>query len=309
MQWPTFPEFVRLTLHDKDAYNQLVADYTPFSDLCFTTLHIWWNLDDRLSISLLNDNLIIDYQLPFDKKNSGFGLIGKHSVDSSMQTIFDHLQHKGQKPKLVHVPEFTIQTLKNPELLQIEEELDYHEYIVDSAALAHLESSDYARIRRKVNRFLREVEGRQLEIKSVDLSSLPVQDLLFHSVLSWQAKHPHANDLARTEDVAMKATLTHAATLETQNLCLYVDGVLQGMVLYHMSHDKQYYIINHLKVDYDIPFIFDYVTSQIALRAMEQHVPYLNMEMDLGIEGLRRHKQGLRPVTLLKKYKVTPAKP
>jgi hypothetical protein len=39
--------------------------------------------------------------------------------------------------------------------------------------------------------------------------------------------------------------------------------------------------------------------------AYEKKVPFLNVEMDLGIPGLRMHKTELRPVDFLRKYSVT----
>jgi hypothetical protein len=303
---PTFPQFVELTIDDKEKYNALVAEYPPFSDLAFTTLHIWWNLSSELAISSLNDNLIINYSLPFDRSSSGYSLIGKNILDDSIQTIFDYLRTYGKPTRLVHVPEFVIEKISHKENLNIEEEVDYHEYIMASQQLANLEGSTHSRIRRKVNRFLREVEGKKLEIKSLDLSSPEVKDLWRDSISHWQKKYPNANDPQDSEGQALEATLKHSSQLSTLNLCLFVDGELFGVILYHLSVDRKHFIINHFRVNYDIPFIFDYMTNQIAERAIKEAVPFINMEMDLGIEGLRQHKMGLRPVHFFKKFTITP---
>lgn len=302
---PTFPVFAKLTLDDKQKYNSLIAEYPPISDISFTSLHIWWNLDGKLSISSLNNNLVINYSLPFDKENSGYSLIGKNLVDESIQTILEHLRPGDQVARLVHVPEFVTTAIQHKERLHIEEEPDYNEYILDSKALASLEGSDHARTRRKVNRFLRELEDSRIEIKSLDLSLPEIREMLLKSVVEWNEKYPSENDPDLTEHQAIQTTLAHSVIFETKNLCFFVDEKLHGFVLYHQPIDKNYYIINHLKVDYGIPFIFDYVTNQLAIKALEQGVTFLNMEMDLGIEGLRMHKMGLRPVSFFKKYTIT----
>lgn len=306
--WPTFPEFVNLSLEDKNEYNKLVVEHSPFSDLSFTTLHIWWNLNEKLAISLLDGNLIIDYQNPYDEKNSGLCVIGKSNIYESIHTIFEYQKRRGDKVRLVHVPEFVLKKVEDTERekLNIEEEVDYNEYIVDSEALSSLTNSDLGRVRRKVKRFLREVEDRSIEIRSLDLTKSENREIVFASIAEWQKKYPKENDPEATENKAIITALTNCDVLEMCNICLFIDGELQGVTLFHVSHDKKYYIVNHLKVNYATPFIFDYMTHLLAAHAHKHSVPYLNMEMDLGIDGLRQHKMGLRPIEFFRKYIISP---
>lgn len=303
--YPVFPQFTKLTLEDKDKYNQLVADYPPFSDIAFSTLHIWWDLDGQLSFAVLNGNLVLKYNLPFSPKDSGISLVGTHEVDNSLNTIFAYLQSHSMPAKLQHVPEFVVEKITDKSGLAIEEEPTWNEYIMDSRALANLGQSHHGRIRRKVARFLREIENREATLMSLDLTSEDAKKLLFDSVLTWDEKYPRHNDPNREEKLALERTLRHSLALDTQNLCLFIDGKLQGVVLYHLTVDRKHYIINHLRVDYEVPFVFDFMTQQIAKKALENNVPYLNMEMDLGIEGLRNHKMSLRPLGFFKKYTVS----
>jgi uncharacterized protein len=303
---PQFPNFRKLTLDDREAYSELIAEYTPFSDISFTTLHVWWNLDDKLFFSVLNGNLVLNYSQPFDKASAGLSVIGHHKVNQTVEELFDYLKQNNRAPKLVHVPEFVVEELTNRDGLDISEEHDMNEYIMDAVALASLETRELGRIRRKVNRFLREVEDRELEIKQLDLGHLDNRDLIYNSVLAWQRKYPNANDPKATENRALESSLRHHEALGIENLCVFVDGNLQAVVLYHQTHDKKYFVLNHLKVDYELPFIFDFTTNEIAKLAAKHSVPYLNMEMDLGIEGLRNHKMGLRPVHFLRKFTIRP---
>ena len=127
---------------------------------------------------------------------------------------------------------------------------------------------------------------------------------LTDSILAWNKKFPRANDPEYTEGQAIDRTLSSALALDTRNLCLFLDGELQAVLLFHEAIDGKHYIINHLKVDYTIPFIFDFMTCQIAKLAMDNSIPFLNIEMDLGIESLRQHKMGLRPAGFFKKYSI-----
>jgi len=302
--YPTFPNFKKLTLEDRLQYERLVEAYTPFSDMSFTTLHIWWSLDDKLYFAVLNQNLVLNYSQPFDQENTGLSLLGHHKVDQSLEQLFDYLKLHGRRPRLVHVPEFVIEKIKDRAPYRISEETDMHEYIIDATACAALEGRDFGRIRRKVTRFLREVEGHDLELKELALETEAARRMVLKSVTEWQKKFPKANDPGRTEYDAISSALTHNQALGIKNLALFIDGELHGVALFHRSHDREYYILNHLKVDYTYPFIFDYLTNQVAKTAAENGAAYLNMEMDLGIEGLRQHKLGLRPVGFFKKYTI-----
>jgi hypothetical protein len=303
--FPDFPEFIPLNLELKEAYNQLVDSLPPYSDISFATLQIWWNLSEQLSVSLLNQNLVIDYHQPFDAEQSGLALVGTNDVDASIAVIFDHLRQTGKKVQLVHVPEFVVDEIKNREILDITEEFDYNEYILDSSALATLEGHDYQLLRKKTKRFIREVGERQLEITALDLSLAEVQDQLFQSIAAWEQNAPN-NDPEHTEHLALKKTLSHAASLDIKNLALYIDKTLHGIMIYHQPLGKEYYVLHHLKVNYETPYISDYIHHEMAKRATKHNVPRLNIEMDLGVENLKKHKMTLRPMTFLRKYTLQP---
>lgn len=303
----TFPEFTKLTFENREDYERMVRDYPPFSDISFVTLQIWWNLENQLSVAELNGNLVIHYYLPFDPENSGYSLIGKDKLEESANTIFAYLREQHEPVKLVHVPEFVVSQMDHGRNIQFEEEIDYNEYILDSRALASLEDAAHGRTRRKVNRFKREVGERNVEIRELDLSSEEVQNELFEAVIAWEQVHSSENDPDHTEHQAIKKTLTHAKHLDIRHIGLYVDDKLHAVVLYHRPEGSDHFIIHHLKVDYSIPYIFDYMTHHIADKAAKEDVNFLNMEMDLGIERLRQHKMGLRPVDFFRKYTVSPA--
>ena len=304
---PSFPEFLPLTIELKEPYNQAVSSFTPYSDISFATLQTWWNVSEQLSVSLLNQNLVINYSLFHDLDNSGLSLIGRHEIDLSIDQIFDFLKQSGQASRLVHVPEFTAKAIKNPGKYAISEELDYNEYILDSDALAKLEGPEYQTLRKKIKRFGRHVGDKQLEIKSLDLTLAEVQDELFKAMAEWENKNKPRNDPANTEQQALKKALGQASELDLRNLALYIDKQLHGIVIYHQPLGKEYYVLSHLKANYQTPYISDYLHHAVAKQAQANNVTRLNIEMDLGIENLRQHKMTLRPVEFFRKYTIKPA--
>lgn len=305
---PVFPEFKKLTLDDKDFYEEMVAEFPPFSDIAFATLQIWWNLEDQLEISSINGNLIISYSLHFDEDNSGYSIIGKNEIDKSIEQIFNELKKNNRRPRLVHVPEFVVAEMKHREKWDVVEETDYNEYIIESKHLFSLEGSSHKMTRKRVRRFWDAMQDNEVEIRELDLADPKVKKELFEAVLEWEKTKTTNNDPDQTEKDAINRTITHAEKLGIRHIGVYIDGELKGIQLYRLSHDNNYYVLHHQKVDYSVPYIMDYLTHHVADKAVKEDIEFINMEMDLGIEGLRRHKMELRPVNFFKKYTITPVK-
>lgn len=300
----TFPQFTSLTLNDKDLYTELVKDFPPVSDLSFSTLMIWWNFQNSAAISRLDNNLLINYELPGDKANSGLSLIGTSDIDVSLCAVFARQQADGQLQRLVHVPQFVVDQIENPDNFIITNERDYDEYIVPVSQLYPLDNLNH-NMRRKVKKFLVATEGTKVEVKSLDLASKASQELLLGASRKWWHTTGH-NDKEGNERVAMKIAVENAEMLEMHNVCLFINNELHGFLMYQISHDKQYAIMNHLKVSYQYPRIFEFLTYEGAGEVAKQGIPFANFEMDLGIEGLRTHKLELKPTSFFKKYTITP---
>jgi hypothetical protein len=58
---------------------------------------------------------------------------------------------------------------------------------------------------------------------------------------------------------------------------------------------------NFLKVDYSVRNIFRYTVYQLAIKLRQDGIKEINIEQDLGIEGLRSFKKHLSPLRMLEK--------
>jgi uncharacterized protein len=299
-----FPALSTVNLSDRQRYESLMYGFPPISDLSFTTLMIWWNFNDSLKVAELNGNLVVSYYLPGDEKNSGLALVGRNKVDESIVTVLSELESQGQEPRLVHVPEFVVRCLRDPSLFQIAEERDYNEYIISSNSLYPLENTDH-NTRRKIKKFISVVGEDAVEVKQLDLTLSENQKLLLDSAAKWRATYGARNDGDGVEMSILPTSIRGAKALGMENVCLYVNGELQGFAVFQLSYDKQYVILNHVKAKPDVPRIFDYMTYLVFKWAVDNKIPYINLEMDLGIPGLRQHKSELKPVSFFKKYQIT----
>ncbi len=300
-----FPEFTQLSVAHREAYNLRVAQYPPVSDILFATLMIWWNFAQDMCIAELNGNLVISYHLPTDEQNSGLGLIGTQRTAESVEAIFAWQCQMGQIPRLVHVPDFTVRTLQTQAQFNLVEERNYNEYIVPVKSLFPLEAANHD-FRRKIKKFLSEAGENNVVLVCLDLSDSANQQHLMNSAEDWWSEFGSANDQLRSERQALRISIGQAKALDIRDLCLYVNGKLEGFVLYQLTQDGNYIILNHIKVRYAIPRIFDFLTYAMARLAVESGVTYLNLEMDLGVPGLRTHKSEFRALEFFRKYTITP---
>src|SRR5438132_2341305 len=68
----------------------------------------------------------------------------------------------------------------------------------------------YTTLFRSVQRFMREVEERQVDIRELDLTSETVREDLFQAVLRWEAEHPSTKDRKSTRLNSSHTVISYA---------------------------------------------------------------------------------------------------
>lgn len=298
----TFPEFSKPTIADKDAYNELIKDYPPYVDLTFAMLMTWWNILDSLAIANLNDNLVISYWLPGDEKHSGLGLIGTNKIDESAQIIFDHQRRQGETPRLVHVPEFVIQRMRHPELFKCTEEREYHENVLDLDKLA----AQFKQENLQKDEAAAGILAKKLEVKEPDLTRASTRHELLETTMRWYG-HGAVNYALELIDQVLPVIITQGAELGIRALVLYIDGRLQGYILYQTPHDKRYAIVDFLQMNAAAKGLFEILVFKFAEWFASTGVRYVNLDADLGLSFLRQMRLGLGDIEFLRKFTVEPA--
>lgn len=296
-----FPEFSTLDLDDREKYESYTRHLPPVSDISFITLMIWWR--KHLKVSQLNGNLVLHYEQD-NEADLGLCLVGVNEIDQSLAEIFGYLRATNKPLKMIHVPEFVVGGIRDTAKYKIEEEHNYHEYIVPITHLYPLKTAQISQ-RYKINRFSRDQLPVRVEVKTLDLGDREQQDALLVAASRWHETFGSPNDTDNYEQQALEVSIRNATKLGLDNVCLYLDGELSGFVINQLSHDKKYIIGNHMKFRRDIPRIVNFLQYLSAEHSHQLGATFINFEMDLGIPGLRRHKQDLHPVDYFKKFSVT----
>lgn len=301
----TFPEFSKLTLADRGAYNALVDHYPPVSNIQFTTLMLWWNVLDGLAVSRLNDNLVISYWLPGAENWSGLSIVGENLLDESICTVFDYLKEKGEEPRLVHVPEFELSSLQHPQLFRFDGERDMDEYVL-SLSRFYPQTHMVGFRRSHIRKFLSQVDENDITVRSIDLTSKSNQRMLLNSIATWPSKGT-LNDLTQLSDDVLHRSILDAEAYGIENACLFIRNKLHAYILYHLPADKRYVIFCHAKFSYAMPHLFDYAVYAFSRWLAEQGATYINLDLDYNVPMLRMIKLALGPENFFRCYTVRPS--
>lgn len=303
----TFPEFSKLKFADRKHYESLISNYPPISDISFPMLMVWWNWLDSCAISTLNGNLVISYWFPGEERYSGLSILGTNKIDESICAIFDYLREQGKPVRLVHVPEFVLSHIQYPELFTPKGERAFDELLLSVSKFYPLSQAPLFR-RRRVRRFLADIDESRIVVKTLDLSMDINQQQLLTAAATWEKKGGvRLNHIAKNESEAMRTSITHADIAGIDNLCLFIDGELHGFSLHQLPHDRRYVTGLHVRTSPELPHTFDYMMYAFARWLADQGVAYINLKYDLGILSVRMFKLTLGPVGYFKKYSIYPA--
>ncbi len=300
-----FPEFSKLTINDREKYESVAKDLPPLSDLGFPTLMFWWNSLDACAVSELNGNLVISYWMPGMEDVSGLSLVGSSDVEQSICEIFDWQASQGARPMITHVPEFVISRVEHPDMFLCTPEREFDEYIYRISDFYPLANIDVVR-RKRLGAFLRATTGKSVTIRSINLTEPDNVRTLLDAVDSWRQTDRLNESVAMERDSIRVAIKDHAA-LGIRNLCIFVDGELQGFCLYYVSADGKYAVITNGRANTLYVGTFEYGFCMFAGVFQEDGMDFINMESDLGSQYMRSLKLALGPADYFRKYKLEPA--
>lgn len=300
----TFPKFSKLTLEDRDVWEDLVADYPPISDISFPAMMTWWNSLGAIRVSQLNDNLILSYWMPGDEKNSGLSIVGTKKVDETICSIFDYLKERGEEPRLVHVPEFVLQNVQFPEMYACKGERAYDECILQVKKFAVVENIPLLS-RRRIRRFLINHGEEGFSVKQLDLSQSQNKQALLDAHERWKNMSPF-NKLNQAAEEAMYEYIHKADKIGVENLCFYFNGQLHAYILFSWPASNKYALTTFGAFSFERPGLFEFAGHKFAQWFDEQGVEYLNIDIDWGNIAYRSLQLMLGPSHFFRKYTIKP---
>ena len=180
----------------------------------------------------------------------------------------------------------------------IEERRDLYEYIYNVTDLAYLKGSKYYNKRNEVSSFLRKYEGH------LDIRKISSDDIGNIKTLSkaWLGNDDNRmeNVQLQIENQALNIVFDNYEELGIIGLVIYVDKDLAGFIVGIKLNDK-YVDAMIEKGNVNYKGVYKVLNKEFSRICCEEQ-EYVNLEEDLGVEGLRNMKLLYHPSHYIKKF-------
>jgi hypothetical protein len=302
---PEFPLFRSVKLSDRLSYEEFYKSFEPYSDFCFNNLWVWFNQLGQLAFSEHNGNLVIRLINPFNNNEEQYSVLGINHCEQTFKVVFEWQRQKGIKQQLTMVPQAVLSSalkISKP-FFDYTEDPDNRDYIYDVETTYESKGGKYEKYRHALSYFSNYYSEPQF--MEIDLKDYKQRILLINRLHTWDTTY-RQSDQARIEGAAIDRYLFFADDLPVKCLGMFMDGALESFALYQLLPQKNFAAVNHLKANNAFNYIFDITFSQLIKIFHQTGIRFVSLEQDLGLPGLRTHKERLRPSQYLYRYTVKP---
>jgi hypothetical protein len=291
-----FPNFSKLDLSVQAEVHAFTQQFEPYSDFNFTSLFLW-NTDGGTALSFLNDNLVIRLA-DYTSGEQIHSLLGNTKMDETLKIL---LEIAG---KVSMVPEVTVNSILDRSSFAINEDRDNFDYVYKVSDLAGLTGGQFKKKRNKVNVFVKEQTGQELQL-SVDHSiTLNQRKEIEELDKIWAQKTNQSMGDIGPDRIALETMLDNFEALNLVLVCLRANGILKAFSVNEVIGDG--YGICHFEKSLETyhAHIATFLVKEVAIKLQEIGCKFVNWEQDLGLEGLRHSKSSYHPAKYLKKYEL-----
>ena len=227
-------------------------------------------------------------------------------IRSAIQNVIDDAHEHNMRVRF----ETLTESAKNlvcelfPGKFTAEANRDYSEYFYRTEELINLPGHTFESKRREIRKFFKDYEGRyevlRISPEHIDM----IRD--FHK--KWiEGKTHSVHDISYQQGLvndkdSLQLELNHFFELGLDGIVIFIDGVLCGYVFGVPLNNECFDGIAE-KGNADIPHIYKVILYEF-LRNCCSGYKYLNMEEDLGVEGIRNMKMMYKPEFLTDKFLV-----
>lgn len=294
---PKFPEFRKLVADHKETIEAYTRIFPPYSDYTFPSL--WsWNIHEQIELSDLNGNLVVRFT-DYVTNEKFLSFLGNKEVIKTLEALFaliecapDHLSY------LKLIPEHNLHGIHLSNGFEAVEDADNHDYIYRIIDLASLKRPRYHRHRNQISQFLKKYVW---QIIPLDLSRNETWAEIEKVCEVWKRQKLQRNNNVQNDTNALSRLGDIALRTRLMGVGICVDGKLVGFSTFEFNHEAFATGLFEL-ADMTYSGIYPHLRKQAAIRLVESGCKWLNLQQDLGIEGLRNYKTWCYPDFFLKKF-------
>jgi hypothetical protein len=224
--------------------------------------------------------------------------VGKLPAEEALQIVADYCRDNNLPLRFSAVPEDRIRDFHSLGACNIEELVDWADYLYNAEDLATLQGNKYSKKRNHVNRFIADYP---------DFTFSPLTPDLIEPVKQFYHRMSADSDA----ETALEERRQVFEVLDRYNRYPFEGAVLatpeEGIVAFTIGEvigDTLYVHIE--KMNHHINGAGETINKLFAEKMRRLHnVSYINREEDVGDPGLRKAKLSYHPAIILKKYNLT----
>lgn len=220
-------------------------------------------------------------------------------MEAWLAACLEYFKSQGLPPRFERLPESVIKALPERRDLKVVFDRDNSDYVYATKNMIRLSGNRYHTPKNHINRFSKH-HVWEYQPLTADLISecLRVQE---EWCLSKNCSESHG---LINEDRAINEALTHFGQLKYQGGVIRVGGKVEAFTLGELLNPET--VVIHIeKANPDLPGLNPLIQQQFLLHTWS-HIPWVNREQDLGIEGLRKSKMSYHPEFLVEKFRLLP---
>ncbi len=284
----SYPEFEPLAREHKEVFDRNLRQYPPeISDLTFTNLYSWRRAF-RFAVATFADFLIIRAE-----SEEGTAFLDPVGGGDKKETIKRIL--KDSSAMFARVPGTTSALFERDETVALEPDRDGSDYLYRLSDLVSLAGRKYDGKRNLIRKFRSEYSYQYEPLAGENVT----ESLKFEE--RWcTIKDCDGEEGLRNEREAVREMLANYSGFGLTGCLLRIAGAIAG-IAFGERLNPDTFVVHVLKADPEIPGLYQTLMNEFLSRLGDAY-EYVNLEEDLGIEGLRKAKLSYHPTRMIEKY-------
>jgi hypothetical protein len=291
MSITSYPLFEPLKKEHKPLFDTVFKNNPPeISEFTFTNIYSWTHAYN-FEVSMLQDLIIL-------KSTAGntrrfFNPLGLGDVKEAIVKVLEE-----SKGIFIRIPESTKALFGNEDRFIIEPDRPNSDYLFRIDDLVSLAGRKYDGKRNLIKKFKVEHEYRFVEFNASNVSRC----------LDFEEKWCSIKDCDSVEGLnnERKAIKDMVANFSEFNLIAGAIEIKSAMLALAVAESLNLstMVMHVLKADPNVPGLYQVMMNEF----LERHssgFEYVNLEQDLGIEGLRKSKESYHPARMIDKYTIS----
>ena len=291
---PEFPIFKILELSDKEIIQQITSRYEQHSDFNFSGAYSW-DIRNKIQVSLLNDNYVM-MTVDYLSGEQFLTYLGTNNVDDTTNKLLIFAKENAIKPELKLISQKTAQMIDR-NVFDVIEDLDNFDYIVDLVEISEYNTYKTKSRKRAINSFLKNFSPVIRQINFIKDKEL-IYDLFSKCKIEGDIEESELDAVSRfMQFYENKCIISTGFFINEELVGFCFSEVINSNVAY-FHFWKAYSKISK--------YLYTYLMQINAKILIDKYgCKKLNIEQDMGIQGLRKWKSSFDKTEYIKKYKVT----